>query len=67
MKYPDDNDLTNSTAATRVNGYLGGFGKFEDMERLIPDLGLSSTAEKQLLEIGRNRLDSTGALCPNPP
>jgi len=66
LKYPDDANLTNSTAAARVNGYLGGCGKLEDKERVIQDLGLSSRAEKMLLDIGRDRLDKGSELCPIP-
>lgn len=34
-------DLVNSTAAARANGYLGGYGTVEDLERTMPALGLS--------------------------
>lgn len=30
--YPNDEDFVNSTAAARLNGYLGGYGKLEDLK-----------------------------------
>jgi peptide-methionine (S)-S-oxide reductase len=65
--YPDINDLIGSTAAARVNGYLGGYGKLGDLENQLHGLGLSSSAEKSLLEIGKSRLNNnTGGICPLP-
>jgi peptide-methionine (S)-S-oxide reductase len=66
LKYPEDADMTNSTAVAKVNGYLGGYGQLEDLEKQIHNLGLSLSAEKSLLEIGRDRLNKNGALCPTP-
>jgi peptide-methionine (S)-S-oxide reductase len=42
--YPDEAGLVNSTAAARVNGYLGGNGTSAALEREIGLLGLSETA-----------------------
>jgi peptide-methionine (S)-S-oxide reductase len=67
LKYPDEANLTNSTAAARVNGYLGGNGRLEDLEKQIHSLGLSPSAERSLLEIGRDELNKSGALCPTSP
>jgi peptide-methionine (S)-S-oxide reductase len=54
--YPKDTDLTNSTAAARVNGYLGGFGSRLDLEKEIDRYGLSDDAKKALLtEVQRRR------------
>lgn len=39
--YPDPDLFTDSTAAARVNGYLGGYGTLEQFEREAPDLGLT--------------------------
>jgi peptide-methionine (S)-S-oxide reductase len=66
--YPDLNDLINSTAVTRVNGYLGGYGAIEDLEKNLNSLGLSTSSTEYLLEFGRKALssDSKGAVCPIP-
>ena len=47
--YPDDGDFVNSTAAARVNGYLGGHGTLEALQAAIENLGLSPTAQEELL------------------
>jgi peptide-methionine (S)-S-oxide reductase len=44
--YPNDGDFVNSTAAARVNGYLGGYGTFEALERELESLDLSAEASK---------------------
>lgn len=31
--YPDDADMVNSTAAARLNGYVGGYGTLEDLQQ----------------------------------
>jgi len=53
--YPDPMDFVNSTAAARVNGYLGGYGTLANLQAEIDDLGLSPEAQEALLEIVRNR------------
>ena len=47
--YPRDLDFINSTAAARVNGYLGGYGSPEEMKATIENLGLSTAAQERLL------------------
>lgn len=49
--YPLDDDVVNSTAAARVNGYLGGYGSLEGVKSEIAELGLSPDASRRLLEI----------------
>jgi peptide-methionine (S)-S-oxide reductase len=49
--YPDAGDLTNSTAAARVNGYAGRYGTLEQLETEIGVLGLSEPAQQRLREI----------------
>lgn len=49
--YPDAADFVNSTAAARVNGYLGGNGDAETLHREIDSYGLSATAKQRLLAI----------------
>jgi peptide-methionine (S)-S-oxide reductase len=53
--YPDPDDFVNSTAAARVNGYLGGYGTLANLQAEIDDLGLSPEAQEALLEIVMNR------------
>ncbi len=48
--YPDNDQFSASTAAARINGYLGCNGKVADLQREINLLGLSLSAQKRLLE-----------------
>jgi methionine-S-sulfoxide reductase len=48
--YPQDAELMNSTAAARVNGYLGRFGRAEQLKAEIDRLGLSDEAKRELLD-----------------
>jgi peptide-methionine (S)-S-oxide reductase len=52
--YPRNIDFVNSTAAARVNGYVGGHGKPEEIMANIERLGLSGAGQKRLLEITNN-------------
>jgi hypothetical protein len=47
--YPAFEDIVDSTAAARVNGYLSGYGTEEQLRRELESLGLSAEAEKRLL------------------
>jgi hypothetical protein len=49
-RYPDQQQLLASTAATRLNGYLGCNGEPEKLGPGIAALGLSPAAQHQLLE-----------------
>jgi len=49
--YPDPADFAGSTAAARLNGYLGGNGSLEQLRGEIDGLGLSLRARERLLEI----------------
>lgn len=51
--YPDAKDFTDSTAVTRVNGYLGGYGTRRQLEEEVPKLGLSQDAQRVLLKLRR--------------
>ena len=53
--YPDRESFVNSTAAARVNGYVGGFGALEDLEAQIDDLGLTVEGKRTLLSIVKLR------------
>ena len=48
--YPDDGDFVASTAAARVNGYVGGYGSCDNLQEEITTLGLSETAGDRLLK-----------------
>jgi hypothetical protein len=54
--YPTAEQLVDSTAAARINGYLGGYGHMADLLRTVDSLGLSVEVRKRLLERGRSRL-----------
>jgi len=49
--YPLYEDFINSTAAARINGYLSGYGSFEDLKDELPSFGLCPAAENKLVEI----------------
>jgi peptide-methionine (S)-S-oxide reductase len=51
--YPEVEDLIASTAAARLNGYLGGYGTRAQLERELDSLGLSPAASEQLLSLVR--------------
>jgi len=53
--YPQPADLMNSTAAARVNGYLGGYGTTASVKTDIEQLGLSEAAREELSERVRNK------------
>ena len=52
--YPDARDFMNSTAAARVNGYLGGHGSEAALRKDIPALGLSPAASRRLVELWKH-------------
>ena len=54
--YPDFDDLVDSTAAARVNGYAGGHGTLEQLEDEIDKLGLSAEEQETLREMVERRL-----------
>ncbi|MFC1990048.1 hypothetical protein ACFLVW_05770 [Chloroflexota bacterium] len=49
--YPDVIDFISSTAAARLNGYVGGYGTPETLEKELSGLGLSEAGKMRLLEI----------------
>lgn len=53
--YPSDEDLVNSTAAARLNGYLDGYGAIGSLEEELDDLGVSREAAGKLLDSAKNR------------
>ena len=61
--YPDPGDFLRSTAVARVNGYLGGNGTEEEVEREIGSLGLSEGGQRRLREYVQS---SPRRACPLP-
>ena len=61
--YPDDQAFVDSTAAARLNGYLGGFGGFSQLQAELGSLDLSGEGRQRLLEIGRRLGRSSGLTC----
>jgi len=59
--YPTAVDFLNSTAAARINGYLGGYGTYENLLEELPGFGLSSAARKILMEIVKRRNGKTAS------
>jgi len=53
--YPNFSDFINSTAAARLNGYLGGHGTPESLEAELTGLGLSQEASKGLVKAVKDR------------
>lgn len=55
--YRGEEDLVGSTAAARINGYLGGYGTLEELDGEIPRYGLSAEAAEHL----RRKVDGSPA------
>jgi peptide-methionine (S)-S-oxide reductase len=51
--YPNPMDFIDSTAAARINGYVGGHGTREALQEQLSSFGLSPLAGERLLEIVR--------------
>ena len=49
--YPDTDSFVSSTAAARVNGYVGGFGTLASLKKDVSGLGLSLQAQARLVEL----------------
>ena len=50
-RFPDEDAFTDSTAVARVNGYLGGHGTLDQLDKEKGELGISEGAMKALREI----------------
>lgn len=59
--YPDQKDFMNSTAAARLNGYVGGYGSLDTLKEQLNSFGLSETGNQKLLDITGAGLT---AVCP---
>lgn len=65
--YPEVQQFIASTAAARLNGYLGCNGRPEDLEREIGLLGLSPEVQNWLVEyVARSCQEFAGMTCPSP-
>ncbi len=62
--FPDLKSLLNSTAVTRVNGYLGGNGSCDSLKDEIESFGLSRRAKETLTSVVCGRKASI--TCPVP-
>jgi peptide-methionine (S)-S-oxide reductase len=51
--YPSDEKFADSTAAARINGYLGGNSTYKSLLIDIEQFGLSSAGRSKLKEIVR--------------
>ncbi|MFW2365985.1 MAG: hypothetical protein ACN4GW_06180 [Desulforhopalus sp.] len=49
--YPRHRDLVNSTAAARINGYVGGYGSKDRLSRDLEILGLSTEGGERLVDL----------------
>lgn len=61
--YPATEDFIASTAAARINGYVGGYGILATLEEEPSIFGLSEAGIKRLLEIAARGLEQ---ICPLP-
>lgn len=65
--YPDPQLLTASTAATKINGYLGCNGELDVLEKELPQLGLSRQMQELLVKHVSTNCDKfSGLTCPSP-
>ena len=66
--YPSLRDFLASTAVTRVNGYVAGYGTCESLRGELDGLGLSPAGRKRLEDIvcphDAKKGESIGAACP---
>jgi peptide-methionine (S)-S-oxide reductase len=62
--FPDLKRLINSTAVTRVNGYLGGYGSCDSLKAEIESFGLSRKAKGTLASVVCG--GKTSITCPAP-
>ncbi len=51
--YPHHADFVNSTAAARVNGYVGYYGQLVNLKTEVDSLGLSASGREILLAMGQ--------------
>jgi peptide-methionine (S)-S-oxide reductase len=61
--YPTAEGFINSTAAARLNGYVGGYGTMEALNRDLDSFGLTEVGKEELLKIAGRDL-SAGCAVP---
>jgi peptide-methionine (S)-S-oxide reductase len=49
--YPNLMDFVNSTASTRLNGYIAGYGNQDTLQKQLKSFGLSESAKNRLLQL----------------
>jgi peptide-methionine (S)-S-oxide reductase len=59
--YPDPADFRDSTAAARLNGYLGGYGNLDTLKKNLTSFGLSNSGQKALIQ---ETLSGLAPACP---
>jgi hypothetical protein len=65
-RYPGESFVA-STEAARINGYLGCNGEREEIERVLPHLGLSHRMQQRLVDyVSGNCGRLSGLTCPSP-
>jgi hypothetical protein len=70
--YPDIARFTASTAAARLNGYLGGHGTLKQLNGELASFGLSSKSSRIVWNLvgrrdgARGNKDADGMACPVP-
>jgi peptide-methionine (S)-S-oxide reductase len=57
--YPESGQLISSTAVARINGYTGGYGGLESLQKQLASFGLSPAGNEKLLQIGSRLLYDT--------
>jgi hypothetical protein len=68
--YPGEEEFIDSTAATRINGYVAGYGDLRQLRAELGGLGLSEAGGKRLWEIvrvyevRRGNREAQGMACP---
>jgi len=62
--YPSPGEFVASTAAARLNGYLGGEGSYEGLMQDLDGLGLSPAGRQTLRDLVQHR--TRGQACPLP-
>jgi len=64
--YPGTEDFIDSTAAARVNGYLGGYGTCSVLREQLDSLGLSQAVGEKLMGIVcGDESEEPGLFCPS--
>ena len=67
ITYPDEKEFIASTAAARINGYLGCNGDPAKLQSELDDLGLSPAMEQRLIKyISSSCKNFSGLSCPAP-